>query len=86
MPQLYEDLEGWNFVCDRGLQLLKGIKGNIFSYYFSLLLELISWHDAYRPHGGRKGNVYVIHNNNDINNNNNKIINFALIVIIYFLK
>ena len=56
LPQLYEALEGWNSVGGQAYNF-KGIKGNIsfISFLFSfvsLLISLISQHDAVRPRGG----------------------------------
>ena len=47
---------GWKSVCG-GAYNLKGVKMKIYSFFFflklvSLLLQLISWHDACRPRGG----------------------------------
>ena len=56
MPQLYEAFEGWKSVCDRAYNL-KEHKGEILCFssflsFVSLLLSLISWHDACQSCGG----------------------------------
>ena len=55
LQQLYEALEGQKSVCDQAHNF-KGIKGKFYFFksfsFSSLLLLLISWHDACRTRGG----------------------------------